>query len=198
MRHLRLDYLMTSLGGALDLVGGVGSGPAKSSSPGVCDHSVVFLSFCNVTLFIDNCATISASIEWFAPILIDIATTAAETSLDLHISVFVTCLCDPEAVPLIPNSDVSTVRPSVQTLLDDLLEPLSTDSTNNPSADVEGTAKKNPEGQKLNRALGGGVAVCASGPETLTREAQTAVARVGVRRDAEFDKIALHTELFVL
>jgi ferric-chelate reductase len=159
----------------------------------------VFLTFCSVTLFIDDYMhTISASIEWFAPMLMDIATLAADTSLDLHISVFVTCLCDPEAVPSIPNLDVTIVRPFVHTLLNDLLKPLSTASASNPSVDVEGTANENPGGQKPNSVPGGGVAICASGPETLMREAQNAVARLGLRRGSEFDKIALHTELFVL
>lgn len=123
---------------------------------------------------------------------------AADTSLDLHISVFITCLCDPEAVPLIPNSDVTTVRPSVHTLLSDLLEPLSTTSANHHPVDVEGTASKIPDGPNTDRTPCVGVAVCASGPESLIREAQTAVSQMGLRKGAKFNGIALHTELFVL
>ncbi|KAI6145652.1 hypothetical protein BKA82DRAFT_4167498, partial [Pisolithus tinctorius] len=49
-------------------------------------------------------------ISWFAEMLTDIADLAAGTSLDIHFSI-VTCLCDPEAVPFIPNCDVKLDRP---------------------------------------------------------------------------------------
>ena len=56
--------------------------------------------------------------------LMDIANTVAPSqSLDLHISIFVTCLCDPSAVPPIPNSDVTVFRPSVTELLRELVTP---------------------------------------------------------------------------
>jgi ferric-chelate reductase len=132
--------------------------------------------------------------------LMDIANTAAGTSLDLHISVFVTCLCNPEAVPRIPNSDVTMVRPSVHSLLNNLLTIPGSSSSNSVSVDIEEDAgEKLDQGPKLNWVgLGGGVAVCASGPETLTREAHNAVARIGMRKGVELGGIALHTELFSL
>ena len=46
--------------------------------------------------------------------------------------------------------------------------------------------------------LGGGVAVCAAGPESMTREAHNAVARVSLTRGVELGGIALHTELFAI
>ncbi|KAI6042176.1 iron reductase [Pisolithus marmoratus] len=49
--------------------------------------------------------------------LADIATLAAGSSVEIHFSIFVTCLCDPEAVPFIPNCDVKLERPSVYMLL---------------------------------------------------------------------------------
>jgi len=130
----------------------------------------------------------------------DIANTAAGTSLDLHISVFVTCLCNPEAVPRIPNSDVTMVRPSVHSLLNNLLTTPGSSSSNSVSVDIEEDAgEKLDQSPKLNWVgLGGGVAVCASGPETLTREAHNAVARIGMRKGVELGGIALHTELFSL
>ncbi|KAG1897198.1 iron reductase [Suillus fuscotomentosus] len=81
------------------------------------------------------------SFEWFVPILIDIATAASNSTVDLHTSVFITCsqACDPEAVLHIPNSIVTLSRPAVHNLLRDFI--------------------------KIN-----GVAVCASGPESLTRD----------------------------
>lgn len=124
---------------------------------------------------------------------------AADSSLDLHISVFVTCLCDPEALPSIPNLDITTVRPSVHTLLNNLLEPLLSGSSDTPSTDIEGNGNKLSVGSRSDRMRSdGGVAVCASGPETLTREARNAVARVGVKRSVELGGVALHTELFAL
>ena len=121
-------------------------------------------------------------IEWFAPMLMDIANAVAGTSLDLHVSIYVTCLCNPEAVPPIPNSEVTIYRPSVGQLLTELVTP--------PAEDA-------PE--KLAWAgTGGGVAVCASGPELLLRETQNAVARIGLTRGMELGGIGLHTELFTL
>ena len=53
------------------------------------------------------------------------------------------------------------------------------------------------EGAKLAWVgLGGGVGVCASGPEALVRETQNAVARMGAARGVALGGIGLHTELF--
>ncbi|KAI0049071.1 iron reductase [Auriscalpium vulgare] len=126
-------------------------------------------------------------IEWFAPMLLEIAQTAAGSSLDLHVSIFVTCLCNPEAVPPIPNSVVTIERPSVQAMLKTLLAP--------PAAD----AKEEEERDGLQWVGdGGGVAVCASGPESLTREARNAVARLAPTHSRRMGGIALHTEAFHL
>lgn len=45
---------------------------------------------------------------------------------------------------------------------------------------------------------GGGVAVCASGPERLTRDASNAVARISMRYGVRMGGIALHTEAFTM
>lgn len=68
------------------------------------------------------------NIEWFAPAMMELAKRAASsdgssTPLSLHISVYVTCLCDPEAVPPIPNCDVTILRPHVHHILSDLINP---------------------------------------------------------------------------
>ncbi|TFK50651.1 iron reductase [Heliocybe sulcata] len=129
-------------------------------------------------------------IQWFASQLTEIAKTCAGTSLDLHVSIFVTCLCDPEAVPDIPNSVVTIHRPSVHALLSDLVTPPSS----SPSSDDEVDVKN-----KLSWVgLGGGVAVCASGPETMTREAANAVARISASKGVELGGVSLHTELFAI
>ncbi|KAI0328824.1 iron reductase [Cubamyces sp. BRFM 1775] len=160
-------------------------------------------------------------IQWFAPMLMDIANTVAGTSLDLHVSIYVTCLCNPEAVPAIPNSDVTIARPSVTTLLRAFMTPPparpsassapSSESQKKLEADARSIDSESAEGSledlekipsssaRLNWVgLGGGVAVCAAGPESLTREAQNAVARMSLTRGVELGGVALHTELFAI
>jgi len=126
-----------------------------------------------------------ACIDWFAPQLMNIAQVAADSSLDLHISIFVTCICNPEAVPQIKNSLVSIERPSVHTLLADFIAPAS-------FASLSDEVPKPSSGG----LSGGGVAVCASGPESLTREASNAVAALALRHSRRTGGIALHTEVF--
>ncbi|PBK65298.1 iron reductase [Armillaria solidipes] len=111
------------------------------------------------------------SIDWFAPMLMDI-TNAAAPILDVHVSIYVTCLCNPDVVPPIPNSDVIFERPRFRKVLGDLVTP----------------------GEK--EQLGGGVGVCVCGPESLIREASNAVARLGMRMSGELGGVGLHTELF--
>ena len=116
--------------------------------------------------------------------LMDIATpVAGSSSLDLHISIFVTCLCDPGAVPPIPNSVVTMERPPAHQLLSAMITP--------PAGDqVDGLKWV---------GLGGGLGVCASGPSGLTREMANAVAALSLsKRINEIGGAALHTETFVL
>jgi ferric-chelate reductase len=186
------------LGGASNSIAEVESGHVESSLLGACDHSVrsfvVSFGYRTLTYRSDRIA----SIEWFTPMLIDIANTAAGRSLDLHISVFVTCLCNQEAVPRMPNSDVTMVRPSVHSLPNNLLTIPGSSSSNSVSVDIEEDAgEKLYQSPKLNWVgLGGGVAVC--GPETLTREAHNAVVRIEMRKGVGLRGIALHKELFSL
>ena len=168
--------------------------------------------------------------------LMDIANTVAPSqSLDLHISIFVTCLCDPSAVPPIPNSDVTVFRPSVTELLRELVTPPDererlkshTISTHNRLGGLEKSKTRSSDSHSQSQThdnddadtedehgdadlekcmksklqwvgLGGGVAVCASGPESLIRESQNAVARLGVVRGVELGGVGLHTELFAM
>ncbi|KAG2139838.1 iron reductase [Suillus bovinus] len=130
-------------------------------------------------------------IEWFAPMLIDIATAASNSTIDLHISIFVTCLCNPEAVPHIPNSIVTLSRPSVQDLLKDFVSLSS-------SSEKEGSIEISCDESQTSLHSGGGVAVCASGPESLTRDVQNAVAGLGLTNNMDVGGIALHTEQFTL
>ncbi|TBU24548.1 iron reductase [Dichomitus squalens] len=141
------------------------------------------------------CVRSYGAIHWFAPMLMDIATAVADTSLDLYISVYVTCLCNPENVPPIPNMDVTVCpRPSVTTLLRDLVTPPPPKSLEFD----EGAQEISASSRLKWVGLGGGVGVCAAGPESLTRAAHNAVARVSLTRGVELGGIALHTELFAI
>lgn len=131
------------------------------------------------------CIPSFGQIQWVAPMLADIATAVAESSsLDLHISIYVTCLCDPEAVPPIPNSVVTAdKRPTVDRLLNDMITPPEEVPT---------------EGLRW-VGLGGGLGVCVSGPGGLTRDMSNAVARLSLsKRVDEIGGVALHTETFML
>ncbi|KAF9553360.1 hypothetical protein CPC08DRAFT_697815 [Agrocybe pediades] len=175
------------------------------------------------------CVRSFGSIDWFAPALMDIANAAtlssvSSTPIEVHISIYVTCLCNPEAIPQIPNCDVSMIRPSIYRVLLDLTAPPEQPSSSAPSparSNLEATksAEKvtelddqyeveevsafqgvNSVSAKLPRISDGGdVAVCVSGPEGLVREASNAVARVKMsRRRHRLGKIDLHTEVFTL
>lgn len=135
---------------------------------------------------------VSGCIDWYAPILMDLAHTVANTSLDLHISIFVTCLCNPEAVPPIPNSDICILRPSVATLLQELVTPPSDNGADDNDGNSSLKAKLNWSG------LGGGVAVCAAGPESLTTETRNAAAKLALTRGLEIGGVGLHTETFAV
>ncbi|KAM5531189.1 hypothetical protein V8D89_015159 [Ganoderma adspersum] len=158
------------------------------------------------------CVRSFGAIHWFAPMLMDIARAVAGTSLDLHVSVYVTCLCNPEDVPPIPNMDVTIcTRPSVTGLLRDLITPpspapsswrksdLESEESDSRSLESDECARAIPGAARLRWVgLGGGVGVCAAGPESLTREAHNAVARVSLTRGIELGGVGLHTELFAI
>jgi len=126
-------------------------------------------------------------IDWFAPVLMDLANAASGTSLDLHISIFVTCLCNPEAVPAFPNSIVTLERPVVRDILHKLITPPGVGSGEGPE-------------QTLHWAgVGGGVGVCASGPDSLTTEVSNVIARMGLPGwGGDIGSVGLHTEVFSL
>ncbi|PVG04513.1 hypothetical protein CPB86DRAFT_1133 [Serendipita vermifera] len=111
-------------------------------------------------------------IRWFSSQLQEIASAAAkDSSLELHMKFFVTCLCDPEAAPHITNSEITIIRPSIPTLLDEFVARAS-------------------ESQ-------GGIGIATSGPESLVAEARNSVATLGTQI-ARLGGVALHTEVFSL
>lgn len=163
----------------------------------------------------------AGSIDWVAPALADIAHAAqASASLEVHMSIYVTCLCSPDAVPAIPGCDVLLGRPSVRRLLGSLTasapnaavpsqmmkkeKSVSSDeeiveSSETLSGDEEmGRSVEAPRVPFVARP-GGGLAVCASGPEGLVREAANAVARLQIGGGGmRLGSVGLHTELFTL
>jgi len=154
--------------------------------------------------------------------------SAVTHPLDLHISVYVTCLCNPEAVPPIINCDVVTFRPSIHQLLIDLITPptvipssspfhnnklkptpggprkeLPFDSSTEPSTEIVIVDEERgvlPSAEKLPwLTLGGGMAVCASGPASVTTETANAVSRIQLSgRGRDLGGVGLHTETFSL
>ncbi|KAJ3529676.1 hypothetical protein NMY22_g8896 [Coprinellus aureogranulatus] len=177
------------------------------------------------------CIKSFGAIDWFASALVDIATLATSPASDLsvHISIYVTCLCNPEAVPSIPNCDVTVVRPSIYQVLMDLITPPGVSTPESLQAlrleDGIELVLREPSGSRTQPAtaaklasvvedsgtfdpsvrnrlpwigLGGGLAVCASGPESLTREAANAVARLQMRSGLDLGIVGLHTEVFSL
>jgi ferric-chelate reductase len=123
--------------------------------------------------------------------LMDIADAAAEkSSLDLHVSIFVTHLCDAAAVPAIPNSTVTTTWPDVHQLLTRMLFPALVED------DVEDESKSEAGAEQV--VCQGGVGVCGRGPESLTREAANAVARLRPAHGRRVGRIGLHREVFSL
>jgi hypothetical protein len=88
--------------------------------------------------------------------------------------------------PPIPNSIVTSARPDVHQLLESLISPTTAEN------DVESETSAEPI------TCEGGVGVCASGPESLTRETGNAVARLAPAHGTRVGGIALHTEVFSL
>ncbi|KAF9476564.1 iron reductase [Pholiota conissans] len=174
------------------------------------------------------CVRSFGSIDWFAPALMDIARVAesslsSATPLDLHVSIYVTCLCNPEAIPPIPNCDVTIVRPSVYRVLQDLTsvsspqkaKRTSTQRKSSSAEDEDEEEKEKPCAKETLTAVdmeadfiprvpfvaeeGGGLAVITSGPESLIREAANAVARIQMSgKGIRLGGVGLHTEIFSL
>ncbi|KAJ7361090.1 iron reductase [Mycena albidolilacea] len=167
------------------------------------------------------CVRSFGAISWFAPHLLQIATLAArpEAQLDLRIRIFVTCLCDPTAVPRIPGCTVTEARPSVGQVLDRLLDPVAApgadccgdlgpikgrDSTSGASSASASTdelrdADLEKGGQEPGEVSGrGGVAVFAAGPGSLIREAGNAVALANLGKGRAAGGVAFNAEVFTI
>jgi len=182
---------MTSLGGSLSAVALTEKGRGEWNSCGVFGRSV--------SLRVDRKRTRANStstgcIEWFAPQLTEIARTAATpgSNLDRHISVFVTCLCNPEAVPSIPNMVVSIEKPNLHVLLDEFISPPQSRQSSVEDLEVKKGAEAPWSGE------GGGVTVCSAGPENFTRESHNAVARISLTKSRRVGGISIHAETYAM
>ncbi|KZV60449.1 hypothetical protein PENSPDRAFT_594068 [Peniophora sp. CONT] len=176
------------------------------------------------------CIRSFGAIDWFATPLHNILTAASHPSanLDVHLSVFVTCLCNPSAVPALPNSAVSVARPVLHSLLREFISPSSSSSSPEdvesqedlvaasslPSPEDKFTPAKKASEQEDDAPLradasvlkarwlaphaGGGVAVAAAGPEALCRDARNAVARLGAGEVRRAGGVAVGVEVFAL
>lgn len=170
------------------------------------------------------CVRSFGSIRWFAPLLRAIAHAArAGRGVELRIAIYVTCLCAREEVPDVPGLEVRIGgRPDMRALVGEMMGKGGEKGKGGVDADMEmcgcGCAAPEDESSKsvsvseeeegdekvveeeterrscCAETFEGRLAVCASGPESLTREASNAVARwAGVGRG-----VGLHTEVFAI
>lgn len=165
------------------------------------------------------CVRSFGTLSWFTTFLSHIAQTAAfpHSTVSLHISVYVTCLCDPESVPTsIPNLSVIVQRPTAAAVLTAFVDAIDAPPSL-PRDDIEpGTAAgtvittldeqdraisvdvlSSSHQQQPRFSAGGGVAVCASGPAGLNRDMSNAVARLmGSGKAGRLGGVGLHTEVY--
>lgn len=167
------------------------------------------------------CVRSFGSIKWFAPLLRAIAHAArVGRGVELRIAIYVTCLCAREEVPDVPGLEVRVGgRPDMRALVGGMMgKGAAEKGKGGVDADMEmcgcGCAVPEEESSKsvseseeevfeeekerrsccVEETFEGRLAVCASGPESLTREASNAVARwAGMGRG-----VGLHTEVFAI
>ena len=136
-------------------------------------YALYVLSICGADWVYAGCIT------WFAPIFAHLAEACHGTSLGLSFHFYVTCLCNPNELLPIRNSTTEEAKPTIE----DLLAPMLGNS------DAE-------KGSSTSTA--GGIAVAASGPESLVCQARNAVAKVGPSAASRVGGVRVHTELFAL
>ena len=139
------------------------------------------------------CVRSFGALRWVAPFLSAIASRAAapDSTINLHIAVYVTCLCNPEEVPFVPNCDVLLEKPSMRQLVDGVVS--SGVGTAVAAADPE---KPDVVQQGGRRGEWKSLAVCAAGPESLTGEAKNAAARTALRYPGK--RVECHSEAYFL
>ncbi|KAJ6607676.1 Ctr copper transporter family-domain-containing protein [Mycena sp. CBHHK59/15] len=134
-----------------------------------------------------------SAIAWFAPRLLQMAQMAqrSDSALELKIRIYVTRLCNTYAVLPIPGCDVTVGRPSVAAVLNDIVfdssssSPEYRSSSDSAASSTEAVllrekgVNSDAEGQRTRQGAGG-IAVIASGPASLIREASNVVARANL------------------
>ncbi|KZT05108.1 iron reductase [Laetiporus sulphureus 93-53] len=131
--------------------------------------------------------------EWFYLMLTEIVEVTDGTSLDLHISIFITRPCKLETSVTIPKADITVSRPSVGSLMRDFLY-----NANNAKDIEDVSASSHSQAESGSIGSGGGVAICAAGPDSLMVETRNAAAMLSVSRGIALGWIGLHTESFAL
>jgi len=126
---------------------------------------------------------ITGCLFWFQDLMMDIAVKAQDAGLELNFNIFVTCLCDPEAVPHIPRLEVTMEKPTMKTHL----APFLSTSPDNEAASPSPSAR-----------AGGGLAIAVCGPRALTNEAQNTVALLSPAQMRRLGGVELHVEHFSL
>ncbi|KAG6816970.1 hypothetical protein H0H87_001285 [Tephrocybe sp. NHM501043] len=170
------------------------------------------------------CTRSFGSLTWFLPLLRAIARTAAAASVRLSMTVYVTCMCSPEDVSIpglkvrvggrpdverlvrgVPVGHIGTTMQGSEDELcgcgcvDEALKAQAEEEEegsvqeDGESRDGEGDEEK-ASGQTREKNMEETVGVCASGPESLTREAANAV----VKYAAGGREVGFHAEVFAV
>lgn len=163
------------------------------------------------------CVRSFGALKWVSPLLSAIMERAdkGEKVLDVRVKVFVTCLCDPESVPPIPNCEVKLERPSLMSILNELAYGSKASETSSPSErssssscdlervekGVSGPSGTNTQSKPKISSVSAKMAdewtklsVCAAGPEQMVREARNATARLALKEPSRV--IDVHTEVY--
>ncbi|KAI5998357.1 hypothetical protein F5J12DRAFT_849863 [Pisolithus orientalis] len=113
--------------------------------------------------------------------LTEIVILATGTAFDIHFSIFVTCL----------STSNWTVLP-LYTLF------CETTGLSRPSSLESAEMEGDKPFSAVQPHAGGGIVVCASGPESLVVETRNAVARLGVGNALKLGGVVVHVESFAL
>ncbi|KAG8935915.1 hypothetical protein FRC02_005670 [Tulasnella sp. 418] len=124
------------------------------------------------------CLRSKGHISWFSRYFQKIGQVASDTSLDILVRFrfYITCPCDPAAIPNIPNMTILESKPDISQCLSDFLV----------------------DDHLVSPIGGSGVGVVASGPERLTTDTRNAVAKIGPSLARRVGGIELHTEAYTL
>jgi ferric-chelate reductase len=145
-----------------------------------------------------------------------------DSNLELRFTVFVTCLCDPEAVPDIEGLEVTIERPVPGRMLKRFIrnerlvgcgcevdssqeeaekEGFELGSEKGAAGAVSTTADVGvleKGGEASGEVVTGGVVMCVAGPESLVREAANAAERLSAGEESRMGGLSLHCEVYAM